>query len=383
LTLRGADFLGAPVAAAGQAGPRGSALVVPAPYFWAAALCLVVLAAAAVSLPYLAWRWWVLRGQEYRQLRLQGGPRTGAAAPSTAERARSGRLKSIAGTWARARLTDEASPVAGWLLVTIAVLVIACCVAYGALGSSWLAEHASWLVTAGSFAIGTGAVALVAVGRSAYRNSGLRRTVGILWDVGTFWPRATHPLAPPCYTERIMPDLLQRITWLAPGDGDVVVVSAHSQGSVIAAALVLQLEPEQRRRVRLLTYGSPLRRTNARYFPAYFGPLALHRVGELLSSGQPAVQQPAMRAAWPWRNLFRPSDPVGGAIFRVYPISDTDNGDVDWQLMDPAIDPPPGDRAWPRTYAHSDYFRDPAFAAARRRLEEWPAVPAVPAVPRQ
>jgi hypothetical protein len=81
---------------------------------------------------------------------------------------------------------------------------------------------------------------------------------------------------------------------------------------------------------------------------------------------QPPV---ATGAAWSWRNLFRPSDPIGGAIFSVYTISEADNGDVDWQLMDPAIGPLAGDRAWPRAYGHSDYFRDPAFEAACRLLE--------------
>jgi hypothetical protein len=46
-----------------------------------------------------------------------------------------------------------------------------------------------------------------------------------------------------------------------------------------------------------------------------------------------------------------------------------DNADVDWQLMDPAVDPSPGDPAWPRAYGHSGYFRDPAFTTALMLLE--------------
>lgn len=374
LTLRTAGFLGAPIAAP-SGGPQnepGNVLVVPAPYFWAAAASLVLLLAAAGAVLYLVLRWLGLRGQEYRQLR--GGPRDGSTSPepvSSEERARRARLLSIAGTWARARLTDEAGPVVGSLLIVTAILVVAGSVAYGRLGSTWLPEHLNWLTTAGSFAVGALILWLITVGRNAYRSPGLRRTVGILWDVGTFWPRAVHPLAPPCYTERVIPDLLDRVRWLAPGDDDVVVLSAHSQGTIIAAALVLQLDPDERGRIRLLTYGSPLQRVYARYFPAYFGSVTLRRVGRVLPARKPADQPVGTGANWPWRNLFRPSDPIGGAIFYAYAISAEDTGDVDWQLMDPDVGPLAGDRAWPRAYGHSDYFRDPAFAAACQLLEDW------------
>jgi hypothetical protein len=363
LTIRTAGFLGSPTA---QAGQPGSALVVPPPYFWMAAFTILVLAAVVVAVVFLFLRWRGFRGQELARLR-DGSIAAAAATPSSPpERVRKGRLEKVAGVWARARLTDEAGPVVGSLLIAVAVLLVAGCVVYASLGATWLPSRASWLVTAGSFAVGLLTLWLIATGRNAYRSPGLRRTVGILWDVGTFWPRAVHPLAPPCYTERVIPDLLNRVQWLAADHGDVVIVSAHSQGTVIAAALVLQLDPEQRRRVRLLTYGSPLQRVFARYFPSYFGPRVLDRIGRSLplqgADGQPAGG--ATGARWSWRNLFRPSDPIGGAVFYAYEVSSDDTGDVDRQLMDPEIDPPPGDRAWPRTYGHSNYFRDPAFEAA-------------------
>ena len=90
-----------------------------------------------------------------------------------------------------------------------------------------------------------------------------------------------------------------------------------------------------------------------------------------VAHGTVAAAEPALdRSTWPWRNLFRPSDPIGGAVFYLYEISTIDHGDVDWQLMDPAVNPPEGDRAWPRAYGHSDYFRDPAFDAALSSLEQ-------------
>lgn len=75
-------------------------------------------------------------------------------------------------------------------------------------------------------------------------------------------------------------------------------------------------------------------------------------------------------------------DPLvgGGAVFYAYRISPDDNRDVDWQLMDPLIDRPAGDPAWPRAYGHSDYWLDPAFASARELLERWPGEPEAPVV---
>jgi hypothetical protein len=385
LELRAAGFLGSPVAAPSQPGRPSGALVVPPPYFWAAGVAMVVLLVTVLAVLYVVVALRSLRPQAAQQLDawLHGrpaGPGGTGQAIGNGGRAQPGALswsrrRNITATWARARVTDLAGPVVGSILVVAAVLVIASAIAYGVLGGEWLAAHVNWLTTAGSFAVGLLTLWLIGVGRSAYRNPNLRRTVGILWDVGTFWPRAVHPLAPPCYTERVMPALIERVQWLAPRANDVVVVSAHSQGTIIAAALVLQLDPDQRQRVRLLTYGSPLQRVYARYFPAYFGPAALHRVGTVVRALKVAEADAQPRpastgATWGWRNLFRPSDPIGGAIFYRYELSIDDNGDIDWQLMDPAAELAAGDCAWPRAYGHSDYFRDPAFTTARQLLEE-------------
>ena len=86
-------------------------------------------------------------------------------------------------------------------------------------------------------------VGLVAVALAAFRVPATRRSVGILWDVASFWPRSTHPLAAPCYAERAVPDLVTRVTWLrGQPEPPRVVLSAHSQGTVISAAVVFQLQ---------------------------------------------------------------------------------------------------------------------------------------------
>ena len=82
-----------------------------------------------------------------------------------------------------------------------------------------LADRISPVTTFGTLVLGGFALALLLLGRRAYRNAQLRRTIGILWDLATFWPRASHPLAPPCYCERALPDLICRIRAAAPTGG--------------------------------------------------------------------------------------------------------------------------------------------------------------------
>ena len=274
------------------------------------------------------------------------------------------RTAQIASAIARARLTD-AGPVLiavlGVLLQLLSLGAIAGAEAGGTIPSQAVA-HAPTAVadivttaqSVGDWLVAATVVGLVALGRAAYKRVGIRRTVGVLWDVGTFWPRAAHPFAPPCYAERAVPDLVWRTgAWLAPGPERKLVISAHSQGTVLAAAAMWQLAPETRRRVALLTYGSPLRRLYGRYFPAYMGPEELG----LLHADAPA-----------WRNLFRVTDPIGGPVRLPAP---RDGQEVD---APPFVDPLVYDRdldGHPLPLpinAHSNYPDDPCFARERARV---------------
>ncbi|MFF7891773.1 hypothetical protein ACFZDI_07520 [Streptomyces sp. NPDC007907] len=200
----------------------------------------------------------------------------------------------------------------------------------------------------GSWLIGLGFILFVTWGRRAYKDAAARRTIGILWDVGTFWPRASHPFAPPCYAERAVPDLTWRMATWTRTTGGRLVISGHSQGSVLAAAAAWQLAPSARRRVALLTYGSPLERLYGRWFPAHFGPAALGSLHRDIDC---------------WRNLYRLTDPIGGPMR--LPGAQVDHA----PLLDPlaygrtALLPLPAP-----ILGHSDYQADPVFAEERRTL---------------
>jgi hypothetical protein len=356
LSLRAADFLGTPVPdLAARAGPAG--LLVPLPYFWAAiggAALAVAVAWVAVCLVLCARR--LVRGQladVARLYKVEEGP----SSP------RWPRVVQIARARGRAMASDDAERYAAQVHAATLALVFAGTAAYLVDDRLPLADRVSPVTTFGTLVLGGFALALLLLGRRAYRNAQLRRTIGILWDLATFWPRASHPLAPPCYCERALPDLISRIRAAAPTGDRRVVLSAHSQGTVIAAALVLQLEDDERERVRLVTYGSPLRRLYAGAFPVWFGPATLDTVGRLLSPGA-RITAPghAPPAAWRWRNLYRRTDPIGGWVVADRPPEQ--DAEVDWQLLDPAFDPPAGDTRPPAIRGHSGYLDDPAYAAA-------------------
>ncbi|WP_254878920.1 hypothetical protein [Streptomyces sp. NA04227] len=280
------------------------------------------------------------------------------------------RTRRIAATRTRAQLTDEAPLLVG--VTAVATLVLG----GGALAGAWgtgevpaqaasgttpfLAGAAEAAQALGSWLIGLGFILLVTWGRRAYRDPAARRTIGILWDVGTFWPRAAHPFAPPCYAERAVPDLSWRMATWTQATGGRLVISGHSQGSVLAAAAAWQLSPRARGRVALLTYGSPLERLYGRWFPAHFGPEALKSLHRDVDC---------------WRNLYRDTDPIGGPVR----VDAGDGPEVDC----PALRDPLG---YGRTelhplpapiLGHSEYQADPAFAEERGRLlaRLRPAVP--------
>lgn len=318
---------------------------------WQASVIPPLLVLLLVLFGWLARRAWRIARAEHAAVEREYAGETGDP----------GRTRRIATVRAMAALTDRGPRI---LAVTSAATLL---LGAGALAGALATDKTPGEATRGSYAvvhgaaetaqalgswlIGLGFILLVACGRRAYKDASARRTIGILWDVGTFWPRAAHPFAPPCYAERAVPDLTWRIATWTRATGGRLVISGHSQGSVLAAATAWQLPPSTRRRVALLTYGSPLERLYGRWFPAHFGPDALGSLHEEVDC---------------WRNLHRLTDPIGGPIR----LPGDRGPDVD---RPPLRDP----LAYGRTethplpapiLGHSDYQADPAFAEERRRL---------------
>lgn len=326
-----------------------SPLIVPPPYLWAAVtigVMIVVIIAVVLAV------WWVV---------LPSRTRAKLSAvltdyPGTAEN--DARARQVARSRAVAGLTDLGVTLIGGVAL-VAVAVIAGLTAWYVSergGFEALPGYSPTITRASVIITLSLAVGLVVVAVQAYRDRQMRRVVAVLWDVITFWPRANHPLTPPCYAERTVPELLDRLRVLSAEPDTRVVIAAHSQGTVIAAATLLQYDDDSRARVALLTFGSPLRRLYARNFPAYFGTGALPRL--------------AVRQRSRWINLWALSDPIGSWV------SDKANRamaealvDIDFRLLDVEALTVRPDGTYPPVCGHSGFWVRPEFDSAVAALE--------------
>jgi len=163
-----------------------------------------------------------------------------------------------------------------------------------------------------------------------------RRQVGMLWDVGSFWPRWFHPLAPPGYgpiaVEGLRLELENR-----PRD----ILAAHSQGTLIAAVTVSQMN-EADLPHSFLTYGSQL----GGLFPAMFPAAGIDKL----------VVEVSRRFEDRWINLWRDDDPIGGHFVESLTIAN-------WRVC--------------TGHGHSGHEVTPEYQVARSRIligtPSWPS----------
>ena len=185
------------------------------------------------------------------------------------------------------------------------------------------------------------------------RDADRRRQIGILWDVGSFWPRAFHPLGPPAYgpaaVDRLQgalerPDnayseivTREETRWkdLPSPTGGLDLLSAHSQGTLVSAVALDRLVDKACLPSAFLTYGSQLGMLYPLMFPHSGIDDLVVRLQQLMPNR--------------WINLWRDSDPIGGQ-----PADSLDT--ANWQVTTGT--------------GHSLYELTPEFCQARKNLGE-------------
>lgn len=311
-------------------------LVVPGLYGWfalAGAAGLGLLGLVVVGLHLTRWRkhvddgpWPAGRGPEpvvppehlaaYETPTMPGGP-------SDAMDTSQAMAKRVFAVRRTARLAHRAEPLLGLLivLVTGAWLLLAVLRQF-----RWAATWVYWpnLVTAAGLVLTLIAVGVFVGGGTTATDRAIR-PLGVLWDLACAVPRAAHPLGPPCYGERVVPEVLARCRWWLSEEGTLarlsqsprgVVLSAHSLGGVISVAAILgapwdgHVPPDTLPRdgqgnwmvprMALITYGTQLRAYFSRFFPELFGPAVL---------GVAPSPRARLRSPDPWVDDWPPDDP--------------------------------------------------------------------------
>ncbi|MEU4746141.1 hypothetical protein AB0G02_37570, partial [Actinosynnema sp. NPDC023658] len=204
------------------------------------------------------------------------------------------------------------------------LLIMAAVLAVGAVPSAFLrlreVELPTWTDPLIGFGVAVLAVLALSLLRAVYlaaRRPDKARQVGVLADLAAFWPREAHPVVPPCYALKVVPELVARVREHLADPGVRVVLAGHSQGSLLAAVaaarLLEELPPHEAERVGLVTAGSQLQWAYPRAFPA----VVPHSSLASLAGG----------LAGRWRALCRGTDALGGAV-----VSGNRDGVAGWLL---------------------------------------------------
>ncbi len=315
-------------------------------------IVLGVLLMVTIGFLFLAWR----RREPIDQIAGEYARQGSATDPSDPL------VRSLVGRIQRARavakMTDYVAAIIGLAVLALVLSVVIAVVRAGGNVATAQSVFPRWQQPASLVLSFLPIVALFLLNRSV-RSAGLRRGLGILWDVATFWPRWFHPFAPPSYGERAVPQLAHRVAAIHDAAGRVVL-SAHSQGSVVAVAalLVPTMSPAQRGSCALLTHGSPLGRLYTRFFDRYFDETTLRHLATSLSEG----------GRIGWINLYRPTDFIGGPIFEANPPP----GFVGIRQLDPETLTIVLGEPLPQPMVHFGYSSTDLYDAALARLvAEW------------
>jgi hypothetical protein len=165
-----------------------------------------------------------------------------------------------------------------------------------------LEAHRSFLAALGAYVVTAVTLGFLLRVYNAARRPDAARTLGILWDLAPYWPRAAHPFVPPCYAQKAVPELAERAHRYIT-NGHKVVLSAHSQGTLIVIAAALRMKvshPESCGHLGLVMAGSQLHWAYPRAFPAVVDLDAYQRVLNKLNGC--------------WYVLARGTDPLGGPV---------------------------------------------------------------------
>ncbi|PPK69826.1 hypothetical protein V5P93_006533 [Actinokineospora auranticolor] len=164
----------------------------------------------------------------------------------------------------------------------------------------WMAP----LSTLGILTLGLLVASLLRAVYTAAQERDAGRRLGVIADLASFWPREAHPTVPPSYALKVAPELAARAIEHLKDPHTRVVLTGHSQGSLLvavtAARLMESLNEPERRRVGLVTVGSQLQWAYPRAFPAAVPHASLAELAQRLGTR--------------WRSLCRGTDPLGGAV---------------------------------------------------------------------
>jgi hypothetical protein len=205
-----------------------------------------------------------------------------------------------------------------------------------------------------------------------------------MWDVMCFLPRAGHPFGPPCYAERVVPELRDRaIAWLEQDEPGLerptpaeeaelevrvltsirerkVVLSAHSLGGVLAVSCLFTLGADTQdglKNVGLLTYGTQLRAFFGRFFPELFGPGPL---------GIRPSRGPSLWLPDPWMRQVEED-------FRLTDAQIAARARVNLDLADPTLrqllTQADGEVAWVNLWRRTDYLGFPVYSFRDNELD--------------